>query len=498
MTSKTRIQHPDYGQGTLLSWTLGGLAAQVQFDAEALPREVLRREFDPDFVATQLNGEPEPISATLQSAMAIEAMRLGVVPSSDLSETTVGRDLEIELVNQDLRDCRDFGGARRAFLGEYGQGKTHFLELIQQMALKQNFIVSRVVLDHNENAPSQPKRIYHAVVKSLLYPDNPHEAEGLGPLLQKACQNPAVMERFFVNPPKGTSATTLKAQLEQGLHLYLSPALAYMKALSEIHRHKISGTLDNAEAWAEGAKHSLLDWIEGHPTQSNQDIDAELNRIRGKFHRIYSLLDFRPWAKIYGYLLNGIASLAKSVGYAGLVLVIDEAEFYSLLSPQNRLFAKYLFQAWSHAAGGKNEATLPFSKEELLTGGYGIQRELPTRYDDAAGLYLVFAMTPNSEGVRVLHEAIEPQSMCYLNPLSDLDYLQITQRVCKLYERAYPQHALPAGLSAPLAEVVNGLVHQGQFTNPRQAMKFLTEFLDIVRYHPEEVPKVLQNLMELA
>jgi hypothetical protein len=495
MTSKARIVHPEFGTGNILSWTLGGVSALVQFDAENLPREVLRRDFDPDYTITMRENNEE-LPPPLRSALSIEAMRLGVVPCADLTQTTVGRDLEIELVKQDLEDCKNYGGARRAFLGEYGQGKTHFLELSQQIALKKNFVVSKVVLDHSENSPSQPKRIYHAVVKSMVYPDRPDELEGLRPLLEKASQNPEIMEKFLLKAAKGSRTTNLKAQLDAGLHLYLSPALAYMKALSDPATLKVSGEVENIELWAESARHALLDWIEGHPTQSNQDINTELNRIKGRFHRIYSLLDFRPWAKIYGYLLNGIAYLCKAVGYAGLVVVIDEAEFYSLLSSQNRVFAKHLFQAWSHATGGKNEASLPFSQEELLVGGYGIQRELPTRYDDDAKLYLVFAMTPNSDGVRVLHEAIEPQSICYLNALSDIDYLQITRRVCELYTKAYPQDPLPDGLSLPLSEVVNGLVQQGQFTNPRQVMKFLTEFLDIVRYRPDLLPSVLQNLME--
>ena len=428
---------------------------------------------------------------SLHAQLTLEAMRLGVVPSTDLEESTVGRDVEIDIIRQDLSQATETGG-RRAFLGEYGLGKTHLLELIQQMALKQNFLVSRVILDHADNSPAQPKRIYHAVARNIVYPDTPDDIGGLAPLLDKASEDPRVLERFLVTKERAVTSLPIRDQLSRGLHLYLSPALAYTQALNHPDQLRIPQYLGDPALWAQSAKHSLIDWIEGHPTRSNQDINDELNVIRGKFPKIYSLLDCRPWAKIYGYILNGIAELAKCVGYAGLVVVIDEAEFYSLLSTQNRAYAKSLFQAWSHAVGDCDG--LPFSPDELITGGYGIQRELPSRYSETPGLYLVFAMTPNSDGIRVLQEAIAPQFICYLNPLSALDYLKMTEHVVELYGEAYPGISIPDGIARPLSEVVTALSQQGTLSTPRQTMKFLTEFLDLVRFCPDQIPDVIENL----
>lgn len=435
---------------------------------------------------------PSSSENRLHAQLTLEAMRLGVVPATDLEDSTVGRDVEIDIIRRDLK-AATLSGGRRAFLGEYGLGKTHLLELIQQMALKKNFLVSRVILDHADNSPAQPKRIYHAVMRSLTYPDIP-DVYGLGPLLAKAAELPEVLKKFLITKDKAISALTPREQLEEGMHLYLTPALAYTHALNHPETLRIPPYMGDPSVWAESARHNLNDWIEGHPTRSNQDINDELNAIRGRFPKIYSLLDCRPWAKIYGYILNGVAELAKMVGYAGLCIVIDEAEFYSLLSAQNRAYAKSLFQAWSHAVGGDDD--LPFSSEELITGGYGIQRDLPSRYSENPGLYLVFAMTPNSEGIRVLQEAVAPQFICYLNPLSALDYLKMTEHVVALYKQAYPDEKIPDGISAPLSEVVTALSQQGTLSTPRQTMKFLTEFLDLVRYCPNSIGDVIEKLSE--
>jgi len=432
-------------------------------------------------------------NSALRAQLTLEAMRLGVVPATDLEKSTVGRDVEIDIIRQDLLLAAQTGG-RRAFLGEYGLGKTHLLELIQQMALKQNFLVSRVILDHADNSPAQPKRIYHNVVRGLVYPDNPNEVAGLAPLLDKAVEKADVLKSFLISKDKSIQNLPVREQLAHGMHLYLTPALAYVQALNHPENIRIPQYLGDPALWAKNAKHNLLDWIEGHPTRSNQDINDELNVIRGRFPKIYSLLDCRPWAKIYGYILNGIAKLAKEVGYAGLVIVIDEAEFYSLLSAQNRAYAKSLFQAWSHAVGGDDD--LPFSSDELITGGYGVQRDLPSRYADDPGLYLVFAMTPNSDGIRVLQEAVAPQFICYLNPLSALDYLKMTEHVVALYAEAYPDENLPEGLAQPLSEVITALSQQGTLSTPRQTMKFLTEFLDLVRYCPEQIGDVIESLQD--
>lgn len=431
---------------------------------------------------------------SLMAQLTLEAMRLGVVPATDLEHSTVGRDIEIDIIRQDLK-MASLSGGRRAFLGEYGLGKTHLLELIQQMALKQNFLVARVILDHADNSPAQPKRIYHAVTRGLVYPDASNEIGGLGPLLDKAITRPDILQKYLVTKDKAIINLPIREQLAHGMHLYLTPALAYTHALAHPETLRIPQYLGEPEVWAKTARHHLLDWIEGHPTRSNQDINDELNVIRGRFPKIYSLLDCRPWAKIYGYILNGIARLARDVGYAGLVIVIDEAEFYSLLSAQNRAYARSLFQAWSHAAGGDDD--LPFTSDELITGGYGVQRDLPSRYAEDPGLYLVFAMTPNSDGIRVLQEAVAPQYICYLNPLSALDYLKMTEHVVDLYGVAYPDANMPEGIAQPLSEVVTALSQQGTLATPRQTMKFLTEFLDLVRYCPDKIGDVIENLQAL-
>lgn len=428
---------------------------------------------------------------TAQASLTLEAMRLGVVPSADLFAYTVGRARELDLIDRDLAQAAERGGAVRAFLGDYGTGKTHLLELIQNRALREGFLVARVTVDSRETTPSHPKRIYRGLVRSLRYPEQTREeALGLRPLLLKGSQSQQVSERFCLERKRRGS---IGERLEEGAHLYLTPALQYFRTLSHLKGDK----KPRPEPIVAAALDLATDWIEGHPTISNQVIDTILARALGRRDKIYSLLDFRPWARIYGYLLNGLSTLARQVGYKGLVLLVDEAEFYSMLSAENREFAEGVFKALTYAAvGGRHtdKEPLPFDKADLDRGGYGIQQSLPTVYDQRAGLYTVFAMTPNPDGMAALHSAVPMSRTHELSPLGREDYVELASKVCDFYASSRPDWALPEALVTPLGKVISGLIGSGLVENPRQAVKFIIDFIDIVRYRPERIGQVIKNL----
>ncbi len=431
-----------------------------------------------------MNSEEQRVS---RAALVMESMRLGVVPSADLSEYTVGRDAETAQIHADLDTVEREGGAVRAFLADYGVGKTHMLEHLQHVAAGRGFLTARVVLDAREAAPSHPQRVYRQLVRSLRYPERPFdEGAGLRQLLEAAVKNDAARADFEIGAKPG--GRELRQRLQDGMHLYLTPALNYFDILTSPERPEEEREAD------QDALRQMIDWLEGHPTVSNTEIDSLLSgRVRGH-HRIYSLKDYRPWARIYGYLISGIARLARQVGYSGLVVLLDEAEFYALLSSENREYARSLFKALSCAAVGSE--AVPFEAEELEHGGYGILQELPVRHSDRASLYTVFAMTPNEVGIEILENAVPAGSITELNAFRVEQYQELVQRVCGFYSDASVSWEFPAKVLDPLTRVVVGLVQTGQLQNPRQAMKFVVEFLDVMRHEPSEVGTVVRGLQE--
>jgi len=71
----------------------------------------------------------------------IQALRAGVVPKLGLQHIQVGRVREIEELVKDMERIAEGGAAIRFIIGEYGSGKTFFLNLIRLVALEKGLVV---------------------------------------------------------------------------------------------------------------------------------------------------------------------------------------------------------------------------------------------------------------------------------------------------------------------------------------------------------------------
>lgn len=86
-----------------------------------------------------------PIKAKDRDAL-LQALRTGVVPRVGQHLIQVGRQREIETLLKDLSRLAEGGAAFRLMIGEYGSGKTFFLNLIQSIALEQRLVATRADL----------------------------------------------------------------------------------------------------------------------------------------------------------------------------------------------------------------------------------------------------------------------------------------------------------------------------------------------------------------
>lgn len=66
----------------------------------------------------------------------VQALRAGVVPRLGLRHVQVGRVREIEELIRDADRIADAGSAVRFIIGEYGSGKTFFLNLVRLIAME--------------------------------------------------------------------------------------------------------------------------------------------------------------------------------------------------------------------------------------------------------------------------------------------------------------------------------------------------------------------------
>jgi len=502
-----RIRHPDWGVGKVLNLLRGGRVVRVEFDEMAgtpweIPQEEIERlssegppvvspPKDKDEVPIADRGNHRPAASkdrqkaghaldhivdekaetplrqdSITARQALEALRLGVVPTSHLDTYTVGRDIELAVIYQDLNFATRDGGFR-VMLGDYGTGKTHFLEMAELLALEMGFLATRATLDSREALPNRPRRIFHQLARGIRYPDDPNiEPRGLRPLLEKAAEDVNLIRRW-------------SAKNSPDYHPYLGPSLFYMAVLQ---------AMENSDDLQE----HLLDWIEGSEVASNIELEKKLRRATAARTRLYALKDFRTVTHLYTLILGGIAELARQVGYKGLAIMVDEAEFYSVLRGQDRTFADVLFRTF--AAACLPDSMLRFDPEVLPRGGHAIHRSFSYRYKDEQSLYCIFALTHDPEGKAVLKKSLPGNRFIELLPFETADYITLSRRVLSLYDLAQTELMPGKELAALMAEVIEPCHLCGLIENPRQALKFITELVDITRHRPESLRPVLAEL----
>jgi hypothetical protein len=96
---------------------------------------------------------PTPIRPKDRDAV-IQALRAGVVPRSGQHLIQVGRKFEVETLVTDIDRVADGGSSIRFVIGEYGAGKTFFLNLIRAVAMEKKLVTT--------NADLNPDRRLHA------------------------------------------------------------------------------------------------------------------------------------------------------------------------------------------------------------------------------------------------------------------------------------------------------------------------------------------------
>jgi len=335
------------------------------------------------------------------------------------------------------------------------------------LALEEGFLATRATMDSREVLPNKPRRIYHELARGIRYPDDPNtEPRGLKPLLEKAAGDVKLIRRW-------------SSKNSSDYHPYLGPAIFYMAVLP---------TIENNEDLQE----RLLDWIEGSEVASNVELEEKLRRTTAARSRLYALKDFRTVTHLYTLLLGGIAELARQVGYKGLAVMVDEAEFYSVLRGRDRAFADTLFRTF--AAACLPRSMLRFDPGVLPKGGQAIHKSFSYRYKEEQALYCIFALTHDPGGKAVLEKSLPGNRFMELTPFKTADYIALSSRVLSLYDLAQTELAPGKELASLMAKVIEPCHQYGLIDNPRQALKFITEVVDITRHRPESLRPMLADL----
>jgi hypothetical protein len=359
------VYHPHFGAGELLKTYMGGYEWEVLFESGRrfrLPAKEFNVESYTAIAATPLRLAEAPPRIVLETdqfraRQTLEALRLGIVPVQDAETLTIGLEAERVTLDRALDRSRERGGDVLAVIGDYGFGKSHFIELAARRALRENFVVASASLDLVETPPGKAHKIYEALVTSLRYPDS--ERRGLLPLIEKALARPAVVAEFVRLCPREIKECPLTAALTALL-----------------------------DCPSQSALEETVNWLSGQ-TKAGVEMKSCLKRPP----RLYITGEN---ARQYSYLLTGVSLLATLLGYSGMAALIDESEHYSLLRAAQRERADSFFKAMIVSALGLNNGRIDPREIPDHT-----RVEYPVSYTSEPHLFFLFALTESADRMPV-------------------------------------------------------------------------------------------------
>lgn len=244
--------------------------------------------------------------------LILQALGAGVVPRHGLRHIQVGRAAEVAALIRDIDRIADDGAAIRFVIGEYGAGKSFFLNLIRLIALER-----RCVTIHADLAPDrrihatggQARNLYAEAVRNLATRTRPD-----GGALQ------SVVERFVTE--------------------CVQAAAAEAKPVEAVIDARLSALQDEVGGYDYAAV--LKAYWRGHETGDAALCASALRWLRGEYSTktearlalgVRNIVDD---SNVYDSI-KLLAAFVRLAGYAGLLVVWDEmVNLYKLQSAQAR------------------------------------------------------------------------------------------------------------------------------------------------------------------
>lgn len=242
----------------------------------------------------------------------IQSLRAGVVPRAGQHLIQVGRAREVQTLVSDIDRLADGGSSFRLVVGEYGAGKTFFLNLVRAIAMERKLVVASADLNPDRRlhaSGGQARSLYAELMRNLATRTKPD-----GGAL------PGVVEKFI--------STAMAESKSQGVSTE-QVIRAKLEQLSELvngydFADVIAAYWRGFEQGNEQLKSDAIRWLRGE-FSTRTDARAALG--------VRTIVDD---ASVYDQL-KLMGRFVRLAGYSGLLVCLDElVNLYKLANAQAR------------------------------------------------------------------------------------------------------------------------------------------------------------------
>lgn len=397
----------------------------------------------------------------------IQSLRAGVVPRVGQHLIQVGRAGELDSLLKDVDRLADGGSAFRVVVGEYGAGKTFFLNLVRGIAMERKLVTMHADLNPDRRlhaSGGQARSLYSELAKNMATRTKPD-----GGALQ------GIVEKFISQAK--TEAKSKGVESEVVIREYLAELTEMVNGYD--FADVIAAYCRGFEEGNEQLKADAIRWLRGE-FSTKTDARAALG--------VRTIVDD---ASVYDQL-KLLSRFVRLAGFGGLMVCLDElVNLYKLANTQAR--------------NANYEQILRILNDSLQGSAEGLGFVLGGTpeflMDTRRGLYsypaLQSRLAENSFAKSGLVDLSGP--VIRLSSLTPEDFYVLLQKLRNVYAFGEPEKFLLPDEAIPAFMAhCNQRLGEAYFRTPRTTITAFISLLAVIEQNPTADWRTLLGAVELA
>lgn len=397
----------------------------------------------------------------------IQSLRAGVVPRVGQHLIQVGRAGELDSLLKDVDRLADGGSAFRVVVGEYGAGKTFFLNLVRGIAMERKLVTMHADLNPDRRlhaSGGQARSLYSELAKNMATRTKPD-----GGALQ------GIVEKFISQAKSEAKAKGVES--EAVIREYLTELTEMVNGYD--FAEVIAAYCRGFEEGNEQLKADAIRWLRGE-FSTKTDARAALG--------VRTIVDD---ASVYDQL-KLLARFVRLAGFGGLMVCLDElVNLYKLANTQAR--------------NANYEQILRILNDSLQGSAEGLGFVLGGTpeflMDTRRGLYsypaLQSRLAENTFAKSGLVDLSGP--VIRLSSLSPEDFFVLLQKLRHVYAYGEPEKFLLPDEAIPAFMAhCNQRLGEAYFRTPRTTITAFISLLAVIEQNPGADWRSLVGAVELA
>ena len=397
----------------------------------------------------------------------IQSLRAGVVPRVGQHLIQVGRAGELDSLLKDVDRLADGGSAFRVVVGEYGAGKTFFLNLVRGIAMERKLVTMHADLNPDRRlhaSGGQARSLYSELAKNMATRTKPD-----GGALQ------GIVEKFISQAK--TEAKAKGVESEVVIREYLAELTEMVNGYD--FADVIAAYCRGFEEGNEQLKADAIRWLRGE-FSTKTDARAALG--------VRTIVDD---ASVYDQL-KLLSRFVRLAGFGGLMVCLDElVNLYKLANTQAR--------------NANYEQILRILNDSLQGSAEGLGFVLGGTpeflMDTRRGLYsypaLQSRLAENSFAKSGLVDLSGP--VIRLSSLTPEDFYVLLQKLRNVYAFGVPEKFLLPDEAIPAFMAhCNQRLGEAYFRTPRTTITAFINLLAVIEQNPTADWRTLLGAVELS